>query len=340
MARQNVFICGGARINAIGDLYDSFNFEELKRCIAVGKLQFWLRANGHDAAAAAVEKLDLAAADADLQLLAALNAPEEKRAAYLAQKRELEEAAAHAAAEKVAAERAAAEKAEAEVNAVKSAERERKDKRREIIAQLIEDLEGSYCEIGPNSFVGGAPPSVLDDIRPIIAKECGVSPSRIKFNSKLTTFNATGDTLKSICRSIAEEKKVPFDDADVSTAETFGDFAEILYHKMVPNAFLPDAPQPIAGYRRWILLSKVRHAVCDQLNVDIGHIWNSTEFASYNRYSNNKVRATPDDLKAICGALKKRFVITFATDEIKAIKTVGDIVDLVECKMVDGSANN
>ena len=335
MARQNIFICGGERINSIGDLYDNFNFEELKRCIAVGKLQFWLRANGHDAEAAAVEKLDLAAPDADLLLLAAINAPEEKRAAYLAQKRELEEAAARAAAEKVAAERAAAEKAEAEANAVKSAERERKDKRREIIAQLIEDLEGSYCETGPNSFVGGAPPSVLDDIRPVIAKECGVSSSRIKFNSKLTTFNATGDTLKNICRSLAEEKRVPFDDAAVSTAETFGDLAEILYHKMVPNAFLPDAPPPIAGYRRWILLQKVRYAVCEQLKVEMGHIWNSTEFASYNRYSSNKVRATPDDLKAICGTLKKRFVITFATDEIKAIKTVGDIVDLVEAKMIE-----
>ena len=331
MARQNIFICDGKRINSIGDLYDSFNFEELKRCIAVGKLQFWLRANGHDVEAVAVEKLDLAAADADLQLLVALNAPEDKRNAFLARKREEEAALLAAKQAEEEAARLAAKQAEEEANAVKQ---ELALKHRVVISHLVQDL---YDAKGDDFS------DVFYYIKPIVVRECYVQPSQVYYQTKLATVVATGDQLNRICRTFEEDKKVSFTDADISQAKTVGDLAEVLYRKMVSLAFLSDAPQEIVKCRRKLLSGKVGDVVSKRLGIAAHNIDIHAEFVAYlggQRFSKGKIRADAEDVKAICDRLAEELVISFSDEEIAGVKTVGDIVDLVECKMVEDSANN
>ena len=128
MARIILF-CNGVRINSIADLYDNFNFEDLKISLTSGKLQYWLTTNGFSVECEAVEKIDCNAFDADIQIMRALKYPDEKQNAYLEEKRLQAE---KAEAEKKAleeAKRLQAEKAEAEKKALEEAKRLQAEKK-------------------------------------------------------------------------------------------------------------------------------------------------------------------------------------------------------------------
>ena len=317
----------GVRINTRDELYANYDFEELKP--RLGLLSRWLCDHGCETEAQDVCALDPSVPDADLQLLAALRAPEDKLQALKSSKE------------------AAAKKAKRQ----REAKKRQAEKHRVVIRGLVVQLAQSYWDNTEDHpewsqywRSGWLPPSVFESVKSVFEQEFHVTHYKVKFKSNLATFGATGQQLVAFLRKLEKEYSVAFSELDISGMKTVGDLTKTLYRRMVHLAFRQDAPLLIAGYRQWLLLEYLHAAVCSQLKIseaEVGVVNLNTTFVDDGRCRDrNAVHATAEDIKAICEQLENFFAISFLPEDIGNARTVAAMLDILDRKMLENAPDS
>ena len=348
----------GKRINTLDDLRANFNGKQMLDFFRAGRLQKWLEELGEHDLLETVKDFESENYDDETllsMLMAAFELDEKTVSGQISvQKQEKE---------KQTVEKNIAEEPEACTSDKTYTENDfqRMDKRRNVFSEITRKLEELYWE-NRNKIAEDLIIPILDsrECRSIL-KVCSpkrlapvkrtapirrgdIDPSAfpseednsdISLSDDLDSIGAEGDALKRICRFIEQEKNVAFSDTDISNISKGGmvkDFGEILYYKLAPHAFLPNAPTIIMDLRRQILKDEVLLA-CMDLVKDLSGADNmrgiNLRIKSENRPLSNNL------IKAICDLLAEKLVISFSEEDIRKADHLYDIIDLVDCKMVN-----